>query len=105
MIRDLDDPKMLDRYIEIKAAISELEEELEEIKPHIQYALMGEDRETYDHMGFSFRLTRRKTYKYSDEIERATKGINDAKAQERADGTAEVIKDQVILQLVPYKGA
>lgn len=99
MLRALDDASALDRYIEIKARISELQEELETLKAPLLYALMEEPEEKSHYKGFELSIQRRKTYTYSEKVQELEKVIKDAKKIERANGLAEVVKDQAILVL------
>ena len=99
MLRSLDDASMLDRYIDIKAKISELQDELEELKPYLLDALMEEPNEKSAYRGFEFSIQRRKTYDYSNSVKDLESEIKEMKASERANGTAEISKHQAILVL------
>lgn len=99
MLRALDDPSMVDRYIEIKAKIAELQEELEELKGPLLYALMEEPEEKSDYMGFQFSIQRRKSYEYSSNVQQLEKELKAARDHERKTGIADVVKDQAILVL------
>lgn len=103
MLRALDDASTLDRYIEIKAKISELQEELETLKGPLLYALMEEPEEKSHYKGFELSLQRRKTYAYSDKVQELEKVLKEAKQAERGNGLAEVVKDQAILVLKTMK--
>lgn len=96
-MRSLDDASVLDRYIAIKAKISELEEELEELKPEILNALMDEPKELADHKGFSFSIQRRKSYAYSPKVKELEDILKEAKAHERDQGIATIEKQKAIL--------
>ena len=98
-MRSLDDASILDRYIAIKAQISELEEELENLKPRILYALMDEPDEVSEHKGFNFSIQRRKTYAYSDKVKELEQILKEAKTLERNQGIASIEKDKAILIL------
>ena len=96
-MRSLDDTSVLDRYIAIKAQISELEEELEELKPEILNALMDEPKEVANYKGFNFSLQRRKTYSYSPKVKELESVLKEAKAHERDEGIATIDKHKAIL--------
>lgn len=96
-MRSLDDASVLDRYINIKAQIAELEEELEKLKPEILNALMDEPKEVADYKGFSFTVQRRKTYGYSPKVNELEAIIKEAKAHERENGIASIKKQSAIL--------
>jgi hypothetical protein len=99
MMRALDDASMLDRYIEIKTKISELQEELEELKAPLMYALMEEPDEKNEYKGFEFSIQRRKTYAYSTGVQDLEETLKKAREAERHNGIAEIVKDQAILVL------
>ncbi len=105
MLRALDDASILDRYIEIKARISELQEELEELKGPLMYALMEEPEQKSYYHGYELSLQRRKTYAYSPEVRDMEESLKERKEMERNTGMAEVIKDQAILMLRAQKPA
>ncbi len=99
MLRSLDDASMLDRYIEIKAQISELQEELEALKGPLLYALMDEPEEKGSYRGFELSIQRRKTYEYTPAVQELEKTLKEEKSRERNTGAAEVVKHQAILVL------
>lgn len=103
MLRALDDASMLDRYIEIKAQISALQEELEELKGPILFALMEEPEEKGLYRGFDLLIQRRKTYEYSPVVKDIEQALKDAKENERKTGIAEIVKHQAILVLKAHK--
>ena len=96
-MRSLDDASVLDRYIAIKAQISELEEELEGLKPEILNALMDEPKEVSDYRGFNFSVQRRKSYTYSPKVKELEEILKEAKAHERENGIASIKKQSAIL--------
>ncbi len=104
MLRALDDASILDRYIEIKAKISELREELEELKGPLLYALMDEPEEKGSYRGFDLSIQRRKTYEYSSDVQDMERALKEAKDRERKTGIAEIVKHQAILMLKAQKG-
>ncbi len=103
MLRALDDPSLLDRYIDVKAQIAELQEELEELKGPLLYALMEEPGETAIYSGFELCIQRRKTYEYSSKVQEIEKLLKEAKVHERNTGIAETMKHQAVLVLRPQK--
>ena len=103
MLRSLDDASMLDRYIEIKAQISELQEELEPLKGPLLYALMDEPDEKGSYMGFELSIQRRKTYEYTPSVKELERRLKEEKDKERKSGTAEVVKHQAVLVLKAAK--
>ena len=96
-MRSLDDISVLDRYIRIKAQISELEEELERLKPEILNALMDEPKELTNYRGFNFSIQRRKSYTYSPKVQELESVLKDARAHERENGIATIEKQKAIL--------
>ena len=103
MLRALDDASLLDRYIEIKAQISALQEELEDLKGPLLYALMEEPEEKGTYRGFDLGIQRRKTYAYSEHVKELESALKDAKAAERDNGIAEITKHQAVLVLKASK--
>ena len=103
MLRALDDASILDRYLEIKAQLAELEEELEALKAPLIYALMEEPKEQAHYKGFEVSLQRRKSYTYSEKVQELEDVLKEAKAHERDAGIAEVSKDQAILVVKTLK--
>jgi P2-related tail formation protein len=97
MLRALDDASVLDRYLEIKAQLAALEEELETLKSPLLFALMDEPGQKALHRGFEISVQRRKTFAYSDKVQELEDVLKEAKAHEREAGLAEVTKDQAIL--------
>ena len=105
-MRSLDDTSVLDRYIDIKAQISELEEELERLKPEILHALMDEPDELADYKGVNFSIQRRKSYSYSEKVQELEGILKEAKAHEREQGIAMIEKQKAILIMkTPKKNA
>lgn len=98
-MRSLDDAAVLDRYIAIKAQITELEEELEHLKPEILNALMDEPKELAAYKGFNFSIQRRKSYAYSPKVKELEGILKEAKAHEREQGIATIEKQKAILVL------
>ncbi len=103
MLRALDDASLLDRYIEIKSKISELQEELDSLKGPLLYALMEEPDEKGSYRGFDLLIQRRKTYDYSPTVKDLEQALKEAKDHERKSGVAEVVKHQAILVLKAQK--
>ncbi len=94
---------MLDRYIEIKAQISELQEELEQLKGPLLYALMDEPDEKGAYRGFELSIQRRKSYEYTPAVKELERTLKQEKDKERKSGAAEVVKHQAILVLKSAK--
>lgn len=89
MIRDT---SPLARYLEIKAAITELESELTELKDQITSDLLDEHGERFEFdMGGSmvrFKLIRRTTWEYSDDIQQMERQLKYLKKEEEQTGVA-----------------
>lgn len=96
-MRDLDNPEDLTRFLEIKATIKELEEELEPLKDRIIYALMGEDGQKFQHGDNLLSLSYRKTYDWDSIPEIENLNLNLKFLKEKHKKTVEVKKDQAIL--------
>ena len=103
MLRALDDKGILDRYIEIKQQISELEEELESLKGPLLDALMEEPETRADYHGFQFKIQFRKTYSYSDKVKELEGILKKAREHEKSAGIAEIVKDKAVLVMTTPK--
>lgn len=103
-MRALEDQTVLDRYIEIKAEMARLENEIEDLRGQIIYALFEEDDEKYSHHGFTFYLTSRKYYDYSPAVQEAKDNLYRMKKHEEASGVAPLKKHISILNLKELKG-
>ena len=102
-MRSLNDNSTLDRYISIKAQISELEEELSELKPEILNALMDEPKEQSSYKGFSFSIQRRKTWDYSPKVQELKDVLKEAQKHERVNGIATEKKHSAVLVMKAEK--
>ena len=91
-LRALDTNEPLERYLDLKAQIEQLTEELDAIKPMITAALMDEPEQRTLFRGHEITLGMRKSYAYSEEVQAMEKALRDAKAIERMRGEAEVIR-------------
>ena len=78
----------LDRYLELKAQIAELTEELDALKPAVYDAITGEPDRRFTHRGVQFVAAVRRTYTYSPRVEALSDEMRALKQQERDDGTA-----------------
>ena len=76
------------RYLELKAEIAALTEELDELKPLLYDALTDEPGQTFTHHGFRFSVGLRRTFTYSDEVNRLSARVRELKKAEENDGTA-----------------
>lgn len=103
-MRELEDASIMDRYIATKAKISELQEELDEMKGALLYALMEEPEEKFNHKGFEFSIQRRKQWAgYSDNVAYLTDELKALKKHEQKHGPAEMVKDSAVLILKQSK--
>lgn len=103
MLRALDDKGLLDRYIEIKQQLSELEEELESLKGPLLDALMEEPDSRAEYHGFQFKIQYRKTYSYSEKVKELEDILKKAREHEKSSGIAEVVKDKAVLVMTTQK--
>ena len=92
MLRALDTTEPLDRYLNMKAEIRRLTDEMKELEPLILDALMDEPEETCDYLGCRMTVGRRRTYEYSEVVERRQEELKAMKKLEEANGTAEVVR-------------
>ena len=91
-LRALDTPEPLERYLRLKAEIRRLTEEMRGLEPVILDALMDEPEEVCDYMGCRLTVRRRRTYEYSERLERMKQELRGLKQQEEANGTATLVR-------------
>ncbi|HMB91804.1 MAG TPA: hypothetical protein VKP65_13210 [Rhodothermales bacterium] len=91
-LRALDINEPLERYLDLKAQIEHLTEELDALKPMITAALMDEPEQRTLFRGHEITLGTRKSYAYSEEVQALEKALRDAKTIERLRGEAAVIR-------------
>ena len=92
MLRALDTTEPLERYLNLKAEVCRLTEEMKELEPMILDALMDEPEEVCDYMGCRLTVRRRRTYEYSGWVERMKEELRGLKKQEEANGTATLVR-------------
>ena len=92
-LRALDTNQPLDRFLEIKALIDALTEELELLKPEITAALWEEPEYKTRYRGCEITLGSRKTYRYSEAVLAMQRDLKALKDYERATGEAVVVRD------------
>lgn len=90
MLRSLESPEPLRRYLGLKATIKEATAEMKELEPAIYDALTEEDGGTAEAFGFRLEACTSKSYEYSPAVEALEKDVRDRKAIERREGTAAV---------------
>ncbi|WP_457651332.1 hypothetical protein [Rhodocaloribacter sp.] len=103
MLRYLDDERPLKRYLEIKAEMKRLEEELRELQPVILAALWEEPDERAEYAGYELTVGARRTYAYSERVETLKKELKALKKQEEQDGTATLIRHTSFVVVRPLK--
>jgi hypothetical protein len=88
---------LLNRYLELKSKLAELEEELEQLKPAVFDLTDDLARENgekfFAHNGFIFQAQHRTTYNYSASIAALEQQLREQRKREEANGTA-TIKSQ-----------
>ena len=92
MLRALDTPEPLERYLNLKAEIRCLTGEMKNLEPLILDALMDEPEEVCDYMGCRLTVRRRRTYEYSGRGERLKQELRGLKKQEKANGAATLVR-------------
>lgn len=88
MLRHLDDPADLDRFLDLRAERDRIDAELSALSPLILAALEAEDGERADARGFTLEARVRRTYGYSGHVTEAETYVRECKAAERASGSA-----------------
>jgi hypothetical protein len=97
----------LERYLNLKAEIEQLTDELEELKPMITAALMDEPEQRTYFRGHEITLGMRKSHAYQTEkVQALEKALRDAKAIERLRGDVEVMHTAYpIVTAMPLRAA
>lgn len=91
-LRALDDQSKLDRYLEIKAQIKQLEEELDGLKDDIFYALQEEPEQKCTHLGCDLSIQYRNIYEYSEQLRIDEQEIKARKKYEESAGIAAIVR-------------
>lgn len=89
-LRALDDPQPLERFLELKAEIKRLEEELAALQPLILAALYDEPEQRTTFHGFELTIGTRRTWVYSEAVEKLEDELKALKKHEEQTGLAEV---------------
>lgn len=92
MLRALDTTEPLDRYLELRAEIERLQEELEALKPQITAALWDEPEQHTLYRGCEISLGERRYFDYSEHVSQLQEELRALKMLERANGTAKQSK-------------
>ena len=104
-MRHLDSIAPLDQYLELKAEIKRLDEEMRALQPLLLDALMDEPGETFEHRGYRLSIQRRRTYAYSEAVDALKDDLRHLRRQEEATGIAQIRTDKAVLVLSPVKKA
>ncbi len=88
MLRSLESPEPLRRYLNLKASIRESTDEMKALEPVIYDALTDEDDGRAEAFGFRLEACTSKSYDYSPAVEALEKEVRARKSKERKDGTA-----------------
>lgn len=96
MLRSLEDPTTLKRYLELKAEARRIDEELKGLHPLIYDALTDEPaeegRQSVSLWGHTLTARVRKTYQYSDKAQALSAQLREMKRMEERDGTAQIAR-------------
>ena len=90
VLRHLDDPDDLERYLDLRAERDRLDAELDALAPVVLAALEAEDDGQAEARGFVLSAEVRRTYGYSAEVTETEAYLCDLRAAERASGAATV---------------
>ena len=88
MLRHLDDPADLDRYLDLRQERDRIDAELAALSPVILEALEAEDDGRAAARGLTLEARVRRTYGYSEHVREAEAYVKECKAAERASGSA-----------------
>ncbi|MCS7013564.1 MAG: hypothetical protein RMI34_09975 [Chloroherpetonaceae bacterium] len=99
-----DDEVLLRRYLSLRAQLSELEEELEKLKPAV-FDIVDEEKRTNGEPvvldGFKFELHYRRTYTHSAAVEALKEQLSALKKQEEQSGIATLKSQTGFVRVVP----
>ena len=90
ILRALDDPADLRRYLDLRAERARIDAELDALAPVILAALEDEDGGRAEADGHALEACVRRTYAYSPEVVETEAYLRDLRAAERANGVATV---------------
>jgi hypothetical protein len=90
MLRALDDQQPLERFLALKAEIKRLEEELAELQPLILSALYDEPEQRTTFRGVELSVGMRRTWAYSEAVEKLEDELKALKKHEERAGIAAV---------------
>ena len=90
MLRYLDDPSDLDRYLDLRAERERIDADLAALAPVILAALDEEDDGRTEARGYLIESAVRRTYDYPAEVGQVATYLAEIKASARADGSASV---------------
>ena len=88
MLRALDSPEPLEKYLALLAEMKRVRAELDALKPEITYAIMEEPEQRTVYLGHELTLGTRKTWEYSDQVKAMQRDLKEAKRREVHDGVA-----------------
>jgi hypothetical protein len=96
---------ILKQYADIKRQIALLEKQKEEIEEEVIEAIEEnlEGRPEYVTSFGTFKVSGRRTYKYSSTIDTMQKSLYEAKKKEEHDGTAELVRHSSFPVFIPAK--
>ncbi|GIV58259.1 MAG: hypothetical protein KatS3mg042_1172 [Rhodothermaceae bacterium] len=103
MLRYLDDPSLLTRYLELKAEIKRLQAELETLQPAILAALWEEPEQRAEYGGYQLTVGTRRTYAYSERVQALEQELKTLKKREEQDGTATLVRHTSFVVVRPLK--
>ena len=82
----------LARYLQLKAEIKSLEEELKELQPQVLEALWESPDNKSTLLDHELSIGTRKSYKYSEQVKELQHAVRELKKIEELDGTATISK-------------
>lgn len=92
MLRSLDNPDDLTRYLTMKAERRRLDAEIAALEPAIYAALLDEDNATADAAGYTLAVRTRKTYTYSPAVDRLADELKALRRYEEKARLAQCVK-------------
>ncbi len=98
---------LLLRYLDVKSKMSELEEELERLKPAVfdlvDDLLRENSGKPVDYNGFTFHVQYRTAYRYSSAVSDLEQRLKELKKQEESKGIAQLKSQSGFVRVAPTK--
>lgn len=93
--------EQLEQYAHLKQEEKRIAEAIKQLGPLVLEQIKQSGHDKVKSSFGTFSITKRRSYKYSDRVRGIEDGLKTAKAQEEADGTAEVVEKESLAYYQP----